>query len=364
MGYLGRNLRSLRFRLPPIRMKQTVRQVFEIIQIDEYSTTPKYKQIVNSVIAAIEKGLIKTKQGLPSINELSMLYDISRDTAEKAYNELKKLGILGSVPGKGFYIASASYRQKRRIFLLFNKLSPHKKIIYDAMVEMLGEETAVDFYIYNNNFRLFKELIQNRAGHYTHYVIIAHFLEGGETAAELINQFPKDQLLILDKLVPGVEGPYAAVYQDFERDIFTALAEGEELLRKYQVLKLVFPLYTYHAREILIGFQKFCTEYGFPYKIISDVSKEVMSPGDVYINLMEDDLVTLVKQAKTNGYRVGKEVGIISYNENPLKEIILDGITVLSTDFEAMGKQAAELILNNSTQKLANPFRLIVRQSV
>ncbi|MDQ1088052.1 GntR family transcriptional regulator [Siphonobacter sp. SORGH_AS_1065] len=345
-------------------MKQTVRQVFEIIQIDEYSTTPKYKQIVNSVISAIERGLVKTNQGLPSINELSMLYDISRDTAEKAYNELKKLGILGSVPGKGFYIASASYRQKRRVFLLFNKLSPHKKIIYDTMVEVLGEETAVDFYVYNNNFRLFKELIQNRAGHYTHYVIIAHFLEGGESAAELVNHLPKEQLLILDKLIPGVEGDYASVYQDFEKDIFTALTEGEELLRKYQTLKLIFPLHTYHAREILIGFQKFCTEFGFPYKIISDVSKELMSPGDVYINLMEDDLVTLVKQAKSSGLTVGQDVGIISYNESPLKEIILDGITVLSTDFEAMGKQAAELILKNSTEQIANPFRLIVRKSV
>jgi DNA-binding transcriptional regulator YhcF (GntR family) len=345
-------------------MKQTVRQVFEIIQIDEYSTTPKYKQIVNSVISAIEKGVVKSKQGLPSINELSMLFDISRDTAEKAYNELKKLGILGSVPGKGFYIASASYRQKRRVFLLFNKLSPHKKIIYDAFVEKLGEETAIDFYVYNNNFRLFKELIQNRAGHYTHYAIIAHFLEGGENAAELIRQLPKDQLMILDKLVPGIEGDYAAVYQDFERDIFTALGEAEELLRKYQMLKLIFPSYTYHAREILIGFQKFCTEYGFAYKIISDVRQEPMQAGDAYINLMEDDLVVLVKQAKSIGLKVGQEVGIISYNESPLKEIILDGITVLSTDFEAMGRKAAELILRNSTEKIANPFRLIVRKSL
>ncbi|MFT4030927.1 MAG: GntR family transcriptional regulator [Siphonobacter sp.] len=345
-------------------MKQTVRQVFEIIQIDEYSTTPKYKQIVNSVISGIERGLVKVNQSLPSINELSMLFDISRDTAEKAYNELKKLGILGSVPGKGFYIISASYRQKRRVFLLFNKLSPHKKIIYDTLVETLGEETAVDFYIYNNNFRLFKELIQNRSGHYTHYVIIAHFLEGGGNAAELINQLPKEQLLIMDKLVPGVEGNYAAVYQDFEKDIFTALAEGEELLRKYQLLKLIFPLHTYHAREILIGFQKFCTEYGFSYKIISDLESETMHSGDAYINLMEDDLVTLVKQAKSGGYQVGKEIGIISYNESPLKEIILDGVTVLSTDFEAMGRKAGELILTNSTKQISNPFRLIVRKSL
>ncbi|WP_315817822.1 hypothetical protein [Paraflavitalea speifideaquila] len=39
---------------------------------------------------------------LPSINELSFEFEISRDTAEKGYKHLKKIGVLGSVPGKGF----------------------------------------------------------------------------------------------------------------------------------------------------------------------------------------------------------------------------------------------------------------------
>ena len=38
---------------------------------------------------------------------------------------------------------------------------------------------------------------------------------------------------------------------------------------------------------------------------------------------------------------IGKQVGIISYNETPLKKIILNGITTISTDFEAMGIEAA-----------------------
>lgn len=345
-------------------MRPTVRQILDKIQIDEYSTTPKYKQIVNSVLAGIERGTIKLNEVMPSINDLSMLFDISRDTAEKAYKHLKSLGILDSVPGKGFFIKSTHYRQKRRIFLLFNKLSTHKKIIYDAFAETLGDEAAIDFYVYNNNFRLFRDLIENQDGNYTHYVVIAHFLEGGERAAEVLNQLPKEKLVILDKLVPGVTGEYAAVYENFEKDLYNALVGAEYLLRKYHTLKLIFPSYSYTAKEIMIGFQKFCTEYGFAYKIISDAATEPLATGELYINVMEDDLVTLVKRVKAAGLRVGDELGILSYNETPLKEIILDGITVISTDFEAMGRTAARLVLDNTTEHLENPFRLVVRKSV
>lgn len=37
-----------------------------------------------------------------------------------------------------------------------NKLSALKKIIYDAFVETLGEKAAIGFYIYNNDYGLFK----------------------------------------------------------------------------------------------------------------------------------------------------------------------------------------------------------------
>jgi DNA-binding transcriptional regulator YhcF (GntR family) len=43
---------------------------------------------------------------LPSINELSFEFEISRDTAEKGYKYLKKIGIVGSIPGKGYFIKS------------------------------------------------------------------------------------------------------------------------------------------------------------------------------------------------------------------------------------------------------------------
>ncbi len=119
--------------------------IFEFIHIDEFSSTPKYRQLANSIIEAIQKNKMKKGDVLPSINEVSFHYYISRITVEKGYNYLKSIGIVDSIRGKGFFINVDSIPVTYRIFLLFNKLSEHKKIIYDAFVKELGENAVVDF---------------------------------------------------------------------------------------------------------------------------------------------------------------------------------------------------------------------------
>ena len=83
-----------------------------------------------------------------------------------------------------------------------------------------------------------------------------------------------------------------------------------------------------------------------------------------YISMMEDDFVILVKKILETKMKVGVQVGIISYNEIPLKQIILDGITTISADFKTMGERAATMILEKSTQHVAVPFYLTLRNSL
>lgn len=340
------------------------RHFFENVQVDEFSATPKYLQLTHSIMNAIESGNLKKDDLVPSINELSFELEISRDTAEKGYKHLKKMGILASVPGKGYYINKDDIKQSQHVMLLFNKLSAHKKIIYDGFVETLGEHVAIDFYIYNNDFKLFKKLLNNAKEEYTHYVIIPHFIEGGETAHEIINTIPKHKLILLDKKVAGVDGEYGAVYENFENDIYYALEQALKQLAKYHTLKIIFPEKSYYPSGILKGFNRFCQEYAFTHKIVHDIEKEPIGSGEVYINVMEADLVTLIERLITMKYKVGKHIGVISYNETPLKKIILNGITTISTDFRQMGVRAAELILSSSKEHMEVPFKLTLRASV
>ena len=339
-------------------------RIIDLIKVDEYSITSKYLQIANSVIREIKNENIQLGDNLPSINELSIELDISRDTVERGYKHLKNIGIIDSVPRRGYYIKSTEFQNPLKIFLLFNKLSEHKKKIYDSFFSTLGGHAVIDFYIYNNDFSLFKRLLSNRKNDYTHYVIIPHFIEGGENAHEIINTIPKEQLLLLDKMVPNITGEYAAVYENFENDIYKALTHAVDQLAKYHTLKIIFPKQSYYPPEILKGFKKFCQDYAFTHKVISDIINEPVNEGEVYINVMEKDLISLIEKILLLNLKVGKQVGIISYNEIPLKKIILNGITTISTDFDQMGKIAAELILSNSKEHVEAPFKLTLRASL
>lgn len=338
--------------------------IYDILRIDEFSATPKYQQIINAVLKGIEHDRLNVQDILPSINDLSFELDVSRDTAEKSYRYLKNIGVLGSVPGKGYFIKSTTFEQKYNICLLFNKLSAHKKIIYDSFVAALGNNAAIDFYVYNNDFSLFKKLLSNKNEDYTHYVIIPHFIEGGEKANEVINTIPKEKLVLLDKQVDGVTGTYAAVYENFSKDIYCALQKAEKRLRKYEMLKIIFPAGSYYPIEIIEGFQKFCNDYNFSYRVISSLEDEPIKKGDVYITVLEDELVNVIEHLMQLHLKAGEDVGLISYNETPIKKIILDGITTISTDFAEMGKLAAQVITDNLRAHREVPFKLTLRNSL
>jgi len=64
---------------------------------------------------------------------------------------------------------------------------------------------------------------------------------------------------------------------------------------------------------------------------------------DAYVVIEETDLVTLIKNCRQKNLQPGQQIGIISYNDTPLEEILLDGITVISTDHAKMGESAAGL---------------------
>jgi DNA-binding transcriptional regulator YhcF (GntR family) len=342
-----------------------VKNYLKILSIDEYSITPKYLQLSNAIIRAIESGDIVKDDMLPSINDLSFALDTSRNTIERVYKELKDKGIVSSVPGKGFFISNTDFQKPLKIFLLFNKLSAHKKLIYDAFVDTIGELATIDFYIYNNDFYFFKKIMaESFNSDYAKYIIIPHFLDNETKAHEIINTIPKDKLILLDNLVPAINGKFAAIYENFASDVYEALKSLTHKLTKYHNIKLIFPGKTYHSKEILKGFLNFCRQYAFDYEVVESSAIETIQKDTVYISLTEDDLVELIKKIIASDLKVAKDVGVISYNETALKEIILDGITTISTDFKLMGSKTAEFALSNCHEHFAVPFNVTLRNSL
>ncbi len=334
------------------------------LNIDLDNKIPKYLQIVEAIKDAIRRGLLRKDQRIHSINELSNQYFLSRDTVEKAYNILREKGIIVSVRGKGYFVRDTNIDVALKVLLIFNKISNYKKQAYNAFVGVLKDKAQIDLKIHHSHFSVLRSLIDNNLQDYNYVVVMPHFYDDSAEAMRMLRDIPAEKLIILDKKV-GPEFKCAAVYQDFENDIVDALGEGLDLLKKYRELYLVFPKLVPYPPEIVRGFKKFCMQNDYKGEIIPEVDfNTVVRPGKAFIVIEENDLVTLIKKCRLKKLKIGKEVGIISYNETPLKEILLDGITVISTDHSRMGEEAARLILENSREKIKNPFRLIRRKSL
>lgn len=324
---------------------------------------PKYKQILQAIIADVEKGVLKKDQQLPSINNLSAELWIGRDTVERAYKELKDQGIITSVQGKGNFVAGSDAK-KLKILLVFNKLSSYKKIIYYAFLKTLGDKATLDLHIHHYDVQVFKDIMERNLGKYNYYVIMPHFSHDADQNEykQILKSIPTDELVLLDKDIPSLNSNYLAVFQDFEKDIFKALQSASDLLGNYQKLTLVFPVDENYPIEIINGFRYFCLCYNKNFSIINNVSEEVLHPGTVYIAIEDSDLGELLKKIKKADYTPGKEVGIISFNDTALKEVL--SVTIITTDFEAMGRTAANLLLDKKQIKVKNSFYMIRRTSL
>lgn len=330
-----------------------------MITIKNNNGTPKYKQIILSVEKAIEDKILCKNEKLPSINKVCITHSVSRDTVLQAYNELKKRGIVYAILGKGYYVKSTEIKPKQRIFLLFDELNIFKEDLYNSFVNSIGDNAEVDLFFHHFNVDSFRKLVQESKGSYTQYVIMPTcFTE----APDIIKTLPVHNVYILDQTNPQLNN-YPAVYQNFVKDIYEGLLKGKNQLQKYTKLIMLFPGF----REPLgmkIGFEKFCQEYHFEYEVHTEFTNERVIQGAVYIIPNDRDLVRVIESAKLQQLQLGIDYGIISYNETPLKKLVENGITTISTNFEAMGKTLAEMILKNKKNKIENPSRLILRNSL
>ncbi len=334
------------------------------LAIDENSKVPKYQQVIDTIISDIEIGSIKVGDRIPSINETSEEFYLSRDTVEKAYRALQKRGIITGVRGKGFYVTSARQNEERRVLVVFNKLSDHKKTIYNALLKNIGTGYNIDLQIHNGESRTLEKIIVENLGRYDHYVLMPHLKDETESVIETINKIPKDKLILLNKNLRGIDKVYGCVFEDFELDIHQALYTGIDKIRKYHKLILVFPTDNFYCEGIVDGFRNFCEEEGFVSEVIEGSFSRDVKVNELYIVIEEADLVEIIKKASHKNLKLGKHVGVIAYNDSPFKEILAGGITVLSTDFSKMGETCAEMIRTRKYEHVKNPFKFILRNSI
>lgn len=330
-----------------------------MISIKSSVGIPKYRQIILSIEKAIEDKLVHKGEKLPSINKVCLTHSVSRDTVLQAYDELKKRGVIYAVLGKGYFIKSTEIKPEQRIFLLFDELNIFKEDLYNSFLKSVGNRAEIDLYFHHFNIQLFQKLIQESNGNYTQYIIMPTNLVG---VADIIKTLPVEKVIILDQTNSDLSN-YPAVYQNFVKDIYEALLIAKKRLQEYTKLILLFPGFR-EPMGMRIGFEKFCQEHRFKYEVHTGFTNEKVALEAVYVIPNDRDLVKVIEQAKIQQFQLGVDYGIISYNETPLKKLVENGITTISTNFEEMGKILAEIVLNKRKIKVENQSKLFVRNSL
>jgi DNA-binding transcriptional regulator YhcF (GntR family) len=323
---------------------------------DEQLSITKTQQLINALNQAIHLGELKPGDALPSVNKLSSEGSVSRDTVFKVYREMVRRGVIESAPQHGYFVAS----DRNKVMLFLDNYSSFKDTLYHHLRAQLPENYGVDLFFHHYNFRVFESIILDNIGQYSMYVIMNF---DHEMLSDVLRKIDQNKLLIFD-WGRFDKNDYSYVCQDFDKAVYNSLVSGLQRIRAYQEFVLVFPDDTYHPRETIEAFKRFCRDYTIKFRVVNTIDVIETYENKLFFVIDELDLVKIVKITSAASLELGKDVGIISYNDTPMKEVVGNGITVISTDFALMGKMAADFVLHKQKLQFIVPTTLTERGSL
>lgn len=341
----------------------------EMIKIDSESQIPVYKQIVGRIEELIRSSELQAGALLPSMNELSSGIDVSKETVKKAYSILRNKGIIEARQGKGFYVAEKDASEKLHVLVLFDKLSIYKQVLFNSFLQHMGDAAEITIRLHNQNVDLLEYFIDENLDLFDYYVITPHFPLDAATqkrVLKIITRIPNRKLILVDRMLDELQGNYGAVYQDFENDAYEGLGYGLKKLRTFSKLNVVTLPSSLYCHSVSRAVERFCCDNSIAVEFHTGITSEIIRSKEVYLILnsqFDFGLIELVRRAREKNLRVGRDISIISYNESPINEIILNGLTTISTDFQLMGELVARMILDRTQSKIKCDFHMIRRNT-
>lgn len=112
------------------------------------------QQLLECIENVLRLGMVKKGDILPSINQLSSYFDISRWTIEKVFGDLKKKGFIDSARGKCYYVSDSPDEKRSHVLLLLNDQKEFNTVIYKSFPGSPGAEIQAGYTVYNNNGKL------------------------------------------------------------------------------------------------------------------------------------------------------------------------------------------------------------------
>ncbi len=336
-----------------------MQQIIEYIK-DEAGNKTKHRQIADGIIEAIAEKVMKPGDLLPSVNMLLKKLPVARMTVVKALEELKERGIIESENRVGYFVKSGNVKQKLKVMLFLTAFDVYHEILHNRIIEELKkEEIVVDLYFHHCNPLVFKTILKENRGLYGLYIVTPF---NHAEVKKTLSALPKKKLLQIMR--PPVIEDASCISQNFYDEVIDALKGVKTHISKYKKITLVFPEDARHPDVIRQAFFTFCTNAGINFGEVTRITKEMVKENQAWFVIVDSDLIDLVKYGEEKGLKLGESLGILSYNDTPMKGIIRNGITVISTNFAEMGSSVVNFIKTRQPVQKRIPTRIILRNSL
>lgn len=332
----------------------------EIKVLEGVSTFLKHEQLVQGIINALDQKILVRGDALPSVNRMMQEVGFARETISKAYKDLVSRGIIESKNRKGYFVATQDTVQHLRVCLLLYAFDTFQETFYQSFRNKIGENVHLDVFFHHNNFAVFESTVNNIKGKYGMYVIAP--IDTPE-AIPLMEQLPVNKLLIVDRQLKLSED-HSYIVQEFKQSSYNAFVKLADRIKQFDEFVFFFKQQSAEPNDVLDSFQRFIKDYGINGVIKSKYEAGSITSGKVYFTIHNLELWQMLKDSKTKGLKLGQDLGILSHNDDHVKEIIFDGITTFSIDFAKMGEMAAEFVLSRIPVKHIMENELIIRNSL
>jgi DNA-binding transcriptional regulator YhcF (GntR family) len=338
-------------------MKNIFEKIQELEDIKGYS---KHEQLVQGIINAINEKILEQGDTLPSVNSMISELGFARETIMKAYRDLKDRGIIEAKNRLGYYVSNKDTDQTLKVVLLMFGFDTFQEIFYRNFREVLGENIHLDVFFHHNNIEVFETILNHVKGRYGMYVIapIPH-----PKSKMLLQTIPINKLLMYDRFEP-IDGDFNHITQEFQDSTYNILTQLTDRLRDFKDFTFFYHPNSMIPIEILKAFKKFLKEHNIKGAVSDEYKEGDVEKGKAYFVISNVDLYQIIKDCKAKGLILGKDVGILSHNDEPMKEIIADGITTYSSDFGLIGRKAANFVLTREKIQETTSMVLIRRNSL
>lgn len=332
-----------------------------IIKLRNNFALSKHEQLVHGVIGAIEKDELTIGDKLPSINVMVREVGYARKTIVKAYEELKDRGLIESKQFNGYFVSSQETNTTLKVALLMFAFQNFQEEFYNCFRKELGKRFRIDVFFHHNNISIFETIMSNITGRYGMYVVAP--IPNPEIVP-ILKRIPFQKLLIVDRYL-FLGKTYSYISQEFENATFSKLEELLPSIKAYNKFVLFFNKEAdYTPIGILRAFEMFVLKHNLNASVKKKYVDGSIEKGNLYLIVSDSILWHVLKDSVQKKFVIGKDVGILSHNDDVSKEIAFGGITTFSTDFKEMGKLAANHIKHSKKTQVIMPFELIKRNSL